>query len=97
MHAIRARHAYDGESFLAAGATVLVQDGTISGVEPGDFQVPDGCPVTDYGAETLLPGLIDAHTHLVADSGIGALDRVAGYSAAEIGRASCRERVLRLV
>jgi imidazolonepropionase-like amidohydrolase len=33
---------------------------------------------------TLLPGLIDAHTHLVADSGVSALDRVAGYSAEEI-------------
>jgi imidazolonepropionase-like amidohydrolase len=33
---------------------------------------------------TLLPGLIDAHVHLVADSGVSALDRVAGYSAAEI-------------
>jgi imidazolonepropionase-like amidohydrolase len=84
MHAIRARHAYDGESFLGGGATVLVQDGTISGVEPCDYLVPAGCPVTDYDAATLLPGLIDTHTHLVADSGIGALDRVAGYSAAEI-------------
>lgn len=84
MRAFRARHAYDGESFLGTGATVLVQDGTISGVEPYGFQVPGDCPVTDYDAGTLLPGLIDAHTHLVADSAVGALDRVAGYSAAEI-------------
>lgn len=84
MRAIRARHAYDGESFLGAGAMVLVQDGTISGVEPYNFQVPGDCPVTDYDAGTLLPGLIDTHTHLVADSAVGALDRVAGYSAAEI-------------
>ena len=33
---------------------------------------------------TLLPGLTDAHVHLVADSGDSALDRVAGYSAGEI-------------
>lgn len=35
-------------------------------------------------AGTLLPGLIDAHAHLVTDSGDSALDRVAGFSAQEI-------------
>jgi Amidohydrolase family len=33
---------------------------------------------------TLLPGLIEAHTHLVTDSGVSALDRVAGYSDEQI-------------
>jgi imidazolonepropionase-like amidohydrolase len=83
MRAIRARHAYDGESFLGAGATVLVEDGSIIGIESYGFQVPGDCLVTGYEG-TLLPGLIDAHTHLVADSGVSALDRVAGYCAEEI-------------
>ena len=83
MRAIRARHAYDGESFLSAGATVLVEDGLIIGVESHGFQVPGDCQVTGHEG-TLLPGLIDAHVHLVADSGDSALDRVAGYSAGEI-------------
>ena len=83
MHAIRGRHAYDGESFFSAGATVLVEDGLIIGVEPYGFQVPRDCLVTGHEG-TLLPGLIDAHTHLVADRGASALDRVAGYSAQEI-------------
>lgn len=83
MRAIRARHAYDGGSFLGNGATVLVEDGLIIGVESYGFEVSGPCPVTGYEG-TLLPGLIDAHTHLVADSGVSALDRVAGYSAEEI-------------
>lgn len=83
MRAIRARHAYDGASFLRAGATVLVEDRTIIGVEPYRFQVPGHCLVTGYEG-TLLPGLIDTHTHLVTDSGVAALDRVAGYSAEQI-------------
>ncbi len=32
----------------------------------------------------LLPGLIDAHTHLVTDSGDSALDRVVGFSVQKI-------------
>ena len=83
MRAIRARHVYDGESFLSAGATVLVEDGLIIGVESYGFQVPGDCLVTGHEG-TLLPGLIDAHAHLVADSGDSALDRVAGYSDEEI-------------
>jgi len=73
MRAIRARHVYDGESFLSAGATVLVEDGLIIGVESYGFQVPGDCLVTGHEG-TLLPGLIDAHAHLVADSGDSALD-----------------------
>ena len=83
MRAIRARRAYDGESFLSAGATVLVEDGLIIGIESYGFQVPGDCLVTGHEG-TLLPGLIDAHAHLVADGGDSALDRVAGYSAGEI-------------
>jgi imidazolonepropionase-like amidohydrolase len=83
MRAVRARHAYDGESFLDAGATVLVEDGLIIGVESYGFQVSADCMVTGHEG-TLLPGLIDAHVHLVADSGVSALDRVAGYSEEEI-------------
>ena len=41
MRAIRARHAYDGESFLGAGATVFVEDGSIIGIESYGFQVPE--------------------------------------------------------
>jgi imidazolonepropionase-like amidohydrolase len=81
--AVRAPSAFDGASFLEAGATVLVQDGRIVGVESADYVVPDGCPVTDFMG-TLLPGLIDVHSHLVTDSGVMALNRVAGYSDAEI-------------
>ena len=83
MHAIRATHAYDGRSFRDLGATVLVEGGLILGIEPYGHQVPDDCPVISYEG-TLLPGLIEMHTHLVTDSGVSALDRVAGYSEEEI-------------
>jgi imidazolonepropionase-like amidohydrolase len=83
MRAVRAERFFDGERFRRSGATVLIAEGKVAGVEPYEFNPPPGCPVLTFSG-TLLPGLIDAHTHLVTDSGPMALDRVAGYSAAEI-------------
>ncbi|MFC4786870.1 amidohydrolase family protein [Nocardioides sp. MAHUQ-72] len=74
MHAVRAAIAHDGERFREGGATVLVDGGRIAGVEPVGFEVPDGVPVTTYDG-TLLPGLVDAHVHLVADATLGGLER----------------------
>jgi imidazolonepropionase-like amidohydrolase len=83
MYAVRAEHAFDGERFLDAGATVLVDGPTIVGIESYGYVVPAGCEVTTYDG-TLLPGLVETHVHLSTDSGPMALDRVAGYSEAEI-------------
>lgn len=84
MFAIRANHAFDGDSYLEGGATVLVAEGRIVGVESAGYAVPSDVEVFDHGDATVLPGLIDTHVHLVGDSGAGALDRVAGYSDDEI-------------
>ena len=83
MYAVRAAHAFDGARFRDGGVTVLVDGELIVGVEPFGYPVPDGWRVTTYDG-TLLPGLIDAHVHLVTDSGPMALDRVAGYTGAQI-------------
>lgn len=83
MHALRARHCFDGGRFLPGGATVVVDEGRIRGVEAFGAGLPDGCDVTTYDG-TLLPGLVDVHTHLVTDSGLNALDRVAAYSPEEV-------------
>ncbi|HWJ83361.1 MAG TPA: amidohydrolase family protein [Nocardioides sp.] len=83
MQALRAPVAFDGTRFLADGATVLVEDGTIVGVEPAAYDVPADCPVTTYDG-TLLPGLVDAHVHLVSDGGPGSLERAGTLSAEEV-------------
>ena len=67
MHAIQAEHAFDGTRFLSGGATVLLDGDRIVGVETGRVEVPDGVEVRKYTG-TVLPGLIDCHTHLVADA-----------------------------
>jgi len=50
-------------------AAVLMEGDRIAGVgRPAEVRAPDGAAVDrrDYGAATILPGLVDAHTHLVA-------------------------------
>jgi imidazolonepropionase-like amidohydrolase len=80
VSAVRAGACFEGERFVAGGATVLVDDGVILGVEPVGYEVPADCRVYGYDDATVLPGLIDTHVHLVADSGPMALDRVADYA-----------------
>jgi imidazolonepropionase-like amidohydrolase len=74
VHAVRAAHAFDGSTFLPGGATVVVEGERIVGVEPGRPELPADVEVTEY-AGTVLPGLVDCHTHLVADSTVGGLER----------------------
>ncbi len=83
MHAIRATSAFDGSRFLDGGVTVLVDGERIAGVEGPHHDPPDGCEVTTYDG-TLLPGLVDAHVHLVADATIGGLERAPSLSDDEL-------------
>src|SRR5215472_12821844 len=45
------------------GAAVLVEDGIIRRVGDASQRCPDGARQLDGGRRTLMPGLIDAHTH----------------------------------
>ena len=76
---------FDGERFADGSVTLLIDDdGRIAKVERGLPDLPENFPVIDHPGATVLPGLIDTHVHLVADSEVGALDRVADYSDAEL-------------
>lgn len=84
MIAIRCAELFDGTSMLTGGATVVIDGGTIVGVESGHPPLGAAVDVRDDGPVTVLPGLIDTHVHLVTDSGDNALDLVAGYTDAEV-------------
>src|SRR5678815_739466 len=67
---LRAARLYDGkaDAVLAPGV-VVVSDGRI--VAAGsNAQLPPGARVIDLGDATLLPGLMDAHTHLSFESSL---------------------------
>jgi imidazolonepropionase-like amidohydrolase len=83
MHAIRAEHAFDGTRFLSGGATVLIDGDRIVDVQTGREGLPAGVEVAEY-AGTVLPGLVDAHTHLVADSTFGGLERAGAMTDPEV-------------
>jgi imidazolonepropionase-like amidohydrolase len=65
---------------MPGGATVIVQDGVIKGVESVGYEVPAGCPLATFEG-TMLPGLFDAHVHLVSDSAAGSLERAGSLDA----------------
>ena len=85
MLAIRAARAFDGERLIEGGVLVLTDADRIVAVEPASVSLPDAWPVADFSDSTVLPGLIDTHVHLCADSRDGALDRIAGYDDAALG------------
>jgi imidazolonepropionase-like amidohydrolase len=64
--AVRAGHLLDVESGrLVEDAVVLISKGRVTDVGP-HLSIPRGAQVIDLGrGATLLPGLIDAHTHLL--------------------------------
>src|SRR5436853_2774710 len=51
-------------------AAVLIENGKIKEVGPPSqvaARVPNGVKTIDLGSATLLPGLVDSHTHLLVD------------------------------
>lgn len=62
---IRGASVFDGERVLGT-RDILIEDGRI--IELGaQLDVPAGAEVIDATGQTLLPGLIDAHTHTFGD------------------------------
>jgi cytosine/adenosine deaminase-related metal-dependent hydrolase len=60
-HAYTARWVWCGPGDLRPGAAVVVEGGWIRAVEE---RPPRGLPLSDLGDGLLLPGLVNAHTHL---------------------------------
>ncbi len=60
----RDANVFDGRSpMLLEHADVLVEGDSISAIRQGGLEVASGTMVVDCAGRTLLPGLIDLHTH----------------------------------
>jgi len=65
---LKAAHLFDGRADrLVSPGELLIEDGKIARVGPG-LAAPAAAQVVDLGNATLLPGFIDAHTHLSLES-----------------------------
>jgi imidazolonepropionase-like amidohydrolase len=57
----------DGRSDrLRVGVSLLVQDGRIGWIRSAgeEGECPPGCELVDAGGTTIVPGLVDGHSHL---------------------------------
>lgn len=57
---------------VVADPAILVEDGEIAAIGSRlTMKPPAGAEVIDLGEKTILPGLIDMHTHVVGDASLG--------------------------
>ncbi len=66
---LKAARLIDGKGGVIAPATVIIDGERIVAAGSG-LQAPAGARVIDLGGATLLPGLIDLHTHLCGKYGV---------------------------
>jgi imidazolonepropionase-like amidohydrolase len=69
----------DGRSDrLRLGTSLLVQDGVIAWIRPSDDEgeVPADAEVVDASGSTIVPGMVDAHSHLTLPGGAHWIDRI---------------------
>lgn len=77
--AVRAARMVDAKAGTVRGPVWVVISGDT--VESVQSSAPAGVPVTDLGDATLLPGLIDTHTHLGSRVGVAQAERLRSASA----------------
>lgn len=80
---------------MLTDAVVVVEGDRIAAINPDDL--PEDAHVMDLGDVTLLPGFIDAHTHLAGEIGAGSFTRAvtdteadAAYAAVKYGGRTVR-------
>src|SRR3954453_5061562 len=65
--ALRAARVIDGTGAapILNGVVVVTEDKIVAVGKQGSVNIPPGARIVDLGDATLLPGFIDAHTHII--------------------------------
>ena len=90
--ALRVGHLIDpATGAVAANQIILVKDGKIAEVGPS-VKIPAGVEVIDLTKSWVMPGLMDAHTHIT----VGTLDLTAGVEAGYLKQSSAARALIGL-
>jgi hypothetical protein len=73
---------FDGNT-IRSGLGVLIAGEAIAAVEPVAAFAGYGGPIVDTAGGTVLPGLIDAHVHVLLPPGVDAFQKIAGWGPAD--------------
>lgn len=87
----------DGRSDrLALGTSILVIDGTIAWIRPADDEgpVPAGVEVVDASGSAIVPGMVDAHSHLMLPGGAHWIDRIDDPAPSLLAAAEANARLM---
>jgi imidazolonepropionase-like amidohydrolase len=67
--AIRAGRLVDTDrGEVRTNQVVLIRDGRIESIQAATARIPSGVPIVDLTRFTVLPGLIDCHSHLIGEA-----------------------------
>jgi imidazolonepropionase-like amidohydrolase len=89
----------DGRSGrLRLGVSILVEDGRITWIRPSDDEGPVASPgsleLVDAAGSTIVPGLVDAHSHLTMPGGARWIDRASDSTENLLEYAEANARLL---
>ena len=81
MKAFTHARVIDGKGGFIPEGTVLVEGSSIVKVgTSSEVELPEGVMTVDCGGRTLMPGLMDAHTHLETTASNNVINEVAQYN-----------------
>ena len=87
----------DGRSDrLQPGVSILVEDGRIAWIRPSDDEGPiaAGAEVVDASGSTIVPGMVDGHSHLTMPGGAHWIDRAGDATETLLDVAEANARLL---
>ena len=62
--ALKATRLFDGEKLIANGVVVIHKGKIISAGNSNEVKIPSGTKTIDYGNKTIMPGMIEGHSHM---------------------------------